>query len=161
MPSPRKTDKEPIHHEYVGIPTSLHVVPLLRAGYENVMYLKQPLHPKFYKTRKTLLFVNMFGQPDLARFWNNGYVVGRVTQTDIATLRESFKETEWEIADGFWHALTSLTGGDAQAAHKDFPTFETAHAQLRKGMPPAFVIMAFMGETPLHTHPGRADCRGA
>ncbi|ETM97453.1 hypothetical protein PPTG_20293, partial [Phytophthora nicotianae INRA-310] len=80
---------------------------------------------------------------------------GRVTQTDIATLRESFKETEWEIADGFWHALTSLTGGDAQAAHKDFPTFETAHAQLRKGMPPAFVIMAFMGETPLHTHPGR------
>ncbi|ETI54137.1 hypothetical protein L914_02843 [Phytophthora nicotianae] len=89
------------------------------------------------------------------QIWNNGYVVGRVTQTDIATLRESVKETEWEIADGFWHALTSLTGGDAQAAHKDFPTFETAHAQLRKGMPPAFVIMAFMGETPLHTHPGR------
>ncbi|KAG6945182.1 hypothetical protein JG687_00017438 [Phytophthora cactorum] len=66
-------------------------------------------------------------------------------QADIQTLGEVVKDFEarinrliidvvpqWTIAAGSWHALKSIPGGEDQAIHKDFHTFETAHDQLKK-----------------------------
>lgn len=42
--------------------------------------------------------------------------------------------------------------------HKDFPTFETVRARLKKSLVPASVIMVLMDDTLLHVYPG---CFGA
>eukprot|EP00644_Phytophthora_capsici_P012281 jgi/Phyca11/119206/e_gw1.38.371.1 len=73
-------------------------------------------------------------QGDPNRLQAHIQVLGDATKQVHLAVKHVLEITEekWKMKTTSWNALKSLPGGSRQAPHKDYPTFETAQALLKK-----------------------------